>query len=65
MGFFSVRMLVKRRKDEKALKILTKIYKDRDRAQAQLEEIKAVVNTAKEPVAEILKYVLKWKTMHR
>ena len=58
-------MLVKRCKDEKALKVLANIYKDHDRAQVQLEEIKAVANTAKEPFVEILKYVFKWKILHR
>ncbi len=56
---------MKKHKEEKALQILTKIYKDQEKAQAQLEEIKTVVNTAKEPFIETLKYMFQWKILHR
>ncbi len=58
-------MLVKKHKEDQALKLLTKIYKDQDKAQEKLEEIQSVVNTAKEPLIETLKYLFQWKILQR
>ena len=56
---------MKKKKEDKALEVLAKIYKDQDRAQVQLEEIKSIVNTDKEPFLETLKYVLQWRILQR
>ena len=58
------RWLVKRHRDDQALKILTKIYnKDQSRAQSQLEEIQSTVS--KEPLIQTLKYISQWKILQR
>ena len=61
------RWLVKRHRDDQALKILTKICnKDKSRAQSQLEEIQSTVSSAsKEPLIQTLKYISQWKILQR
>ncbi len=56
---------MKKHRDERALKILAKIYKDQRRAEIQLEEIKSTVSSTKEPFLETLKYILQWKIFQR
>ena len=59
------RWLVKSHRDEQARRVLTKIYGDESRAQAQLEEIQSTAGSAKEPFVETLKYVSQWKILQR
>lgn len=59
------RWLAKRYRDGEALKILSKIYKDQDRAETQLEEIKSTVSSTKEPFLQTLKYIIQWKMIQR
>ena len=59
------RWLVKKHRDEQALKILTRIYMEKGRAQTQLEEIQSTVNTKREAFSQTFKYVLQWKVLKR
>lgn len=56
---------MKKRQEDEALMILSKVYKDKDRAQSQLREIKSAVNSRKEPFLETLKFVMRWKNLQR
>jgi hypothetical protein len=64
-GFPVYRWLVKKQRDEQALKILTKIYKGQSLAQNSLEEIRATANAKKEPFVETLRYMMQWKILQR
>jgi hypothetical protein len=60
------RWLVNQHRDEQALQVLIKVYRDEDRAQTQLKEIQSVVgSTKKEPLLQTLRYVADWKVLQR
>ncbi len=61
------RWLVKKSREDEALKILSKIYKDEKRAKHQLEEIKSEVASTQElgSLLETVKYVCQWNIIQR
>ena len=59
------RWLVKRHRDEQALRILTKIYRDPSRAQTQLEEIRSTACSTKKPFIQTVKNIFQWKILQR
>lgn len=59
------RWLAKRHRDGEALKILSKVYRDQDRAQNQLGEIKSTVSSSKEPFLQTVKYITQWTILQR
>lgn len=52
-------------RDSEALKVLSKIYKDPERAEAQLDAIKSTVSPVKEPLLQTLTYIFQWKLIQR
>ena len=63
LSFF--RWLVKKARDKEALQVLTKIYRDKDKAQKQLSEIKATLSVTKQSLSQSLKYVCRWTILQR
>ncbi len=60
------RWLIKKGREDEALKILCKVYKDEERAKFQLLEIKSTVTlNVKEPLFETLKYIFQWRIIQR
>ena len=56
---------MKKCRDGEALKILSKIYKNSERAEAQLKGIKSTLSSTREPFLQTCKYVVKWRMLQR
>ena len=56
---------MKKQQDDRALAVLTKVYKDEGRARSQLKEIRSTRNVGKAPFSETFKLVLQWNNLQR
>ena len=61
----TIRFLVKKQQEDRALAVLTKVYKDEGRARSQLKEIRSNRNVGKAPFSETFKFVLQWNNLQR